>query len=44
VDGGFVASRAAIEQFKSPPPVELHDLGVREIRGKSGSIAVMGLA
>jgi len=44
VEGGFVASRAAIEQFKSPLPAPLHDLGVREIRGKSGNIAVMGLA
>jgi len=44
VEGGFVASRAAIEQFKSPPPVALQDLGVREIRGRTGSVAVMGLA
>lgn len=44
VNGGFVASRAAIEQFTSPPPVQLHDLGMREIRGKSGSVTVVGLA
>lgn len=44
VDGGFVASRAAIERFKTTPPVALHDLGVRDIRGKSDGIAVMGLA
>lgn len=44
VEGGFVASRAAIDRFKSALPAPLQDLGVREIRGKSGSIAVMGLA
>jgi adenylate cyclase len=44
VDGGFVASRAAIEQFKTASPVPLHDLGVRDIRGRSGGIAVVGLA
>ncbi len=43
VDGGFVASRAAIERFKTAPPVPLQDLGVRDIRGRSGGIAVMGL-
>jgi adenylate cyclase len=43
VDGGF-ASRAAIEQFKTASPVPLHDLGVRDIRGRSGGIAVVGLA
>jgi adenylate cyclase len=44
VDGGFLASRAAIEHFKSAPPVPMQDLGVRDIRGKSDGIAVMGLA
>lgn len=44
VDGGFVASRAAIDRFKSEPPVALHDLGIRDIRGRSGGIAVTGLA
>lgn len=44
VEGGFVASRAAIDRFKTAPPVTLHDLGVRDIRGKSDGIAVMGLA
>jgi adenylate cyclase len=44
IEGGFVASRAAIDRFKSAPPVPLHDLGVRDIRGKSDGIAVMGLA
>lgn len=44
VAGGFVASRAAIDRFKANPPVPLLDLGVRDIRGKSDGIAVMGLA
>lgn len=43
VEGGFVASRAAIDQFKATPPVRLHDLGVREIRGKADGIPVVGL-
>jgi adenylate cyclase len=44
VDGGFVASRAAIDRFRSAPPIPLQDLGMRDIRGKSDGIAVMGLA
>jgi len=44
VEGGFVASRAAIDRFRSAPPVLLQDIGVRDIRGKSDGIAVMGLA
>nr|WP_249788625.1 adenylate/guanylate cyclase domain-containing protein [Bradyrhizobium sp. G127] len=44
VEGGFLASRAAIDQFKTAPPVTLQDLGVREIRGKSDGIEVVGLA
>jgi len=44
VDGGFVASRAAIDRFKSAPPVPVRDLGVRDIRGKSDGIEVVGLA
>lgn len=44
VEGGFLASRAAVERFKSAPPVPLRDLGVRDIRGKSDDIAVFGLA
>lgn len=44
IEGGFVASRAAVNRFKSALPVPLHDLGVRDIRGKSDGIAVMGLA
>jgi hypothetical protein len=38
VDGGFIASRAAIEQFKTASPVPLHDLGVRDIRGRSAAL------
>lgn len=44
VDGGFLASRAAIDRFKTAPPVPMQDLGVRDIRGKADGIAVMGLA
>ena len=44
VEGGFVASRAAIDRFKSSPPVPVRDLGVQDIRGKSGGIDVVGLA
>ncbi|MGL5165667.1 MAG: adenylate/guanylate cyclase domain-containing protein [Afipia sp.] len=44
VDGGFVASRAAINRFRSALPIPLCDLGVRDIRGKSDGIDVVGLA
>lgn len=44
VEGGFLASRAAIERFRSTPPVALCGLGVRDIRGKSDGIEVVGLA
>lgn len=44
VEGGFLASRAAIDRFKSAPPVPLRDLGMRDIRGRSDGIAVVGLA
>ncbi len=44
VEGGFLASHVAIDRFKSAPPVPLRDLGVRDIRGKSDGIAVIGLA
>lgn len=44
VDGGFLASQAAIDRFNSPAPVALCDLGVRDLRGKSDSIGVVGLA
>jgi len=44
VDGGFVASRAAIARFKAAMPVPVRDLGMRDIRGKSDGIDVVGLA
>ena len=44
VEGGFLASRAAIDRFKSVPPISLCDLGFRDIRGKSDRIEVVGLA
>ncbi len=44
VDGGFLASQAAIARFKAAPPIPLHVLGVRDIRGKSDGIEVVGIA
>ncbi len=44
VEGGFLASRAAIDRFASASPVRLCDLGFREIRGKSDGIEVVGIA
>lgn len=44
VDGGFLASRVAIDRFESAPPVVLRDLGTRDIRGKSDSIDVVAIA
>lgn len=44
VDGGFLASRAAIDRFRSALPVPLTELGVRDIRGKADGITVVGLA
>ncbi|HEX7791502.1 MAG TPA: adenylate/guanylate cyclase domain-containing protein [Afipia sp.] len=44
VDGGFLASRAAIDRFRSAPPVPLRDLGIRDIRGKFDGIDVVGIA
>ena len=43
VDGGFLAARAAIERFETAAPVSLRDLGVLPIRGRTDTIAVMGL-
>ncbi|QUS39829.1 adenylate/guanylate cyclase domain-containing protein [Tardiphaga alba] len=43
IDGGFVASRAAIAQFKSPLPVAMRDLGRLPIRGRMDGIDAMGL-
>ncbi len=43
IPGGFVASRAAIAQFKSPLPVAMCDLGRLPIRGRVDGIDAMGL-
>jgi adenylate cyclase len=43
VDGGFLASRAAMERFVSPPPFALRDLGRLPIRGRADSIDVVGI-
>lgn len=44
VDGGFLASRAAMARFSSPPPFGLHDLGRLPIRGRVDGIDVVGLS
>ncbi len=44
VDGGFLASRAAMEQFSSTPPFAVHDLGRLPIRGRADGIDVIGIA
>ena len=43
VEGGFLASRAAIEQFRSTLPVKVRDLGPLPIRGRKDGIDVVGL-
>src|SRR5882757_6702472 len=43
VDGGFLASRAAMQRFKSAPPFAVHDLGRLPIRGRVDGIDVVGL-
>jgi adenylate cyclase len=44
VDGGFLASRAAMEKFNSVPPFAVRDLGRLEIRGRIDGIDVVGIA
>jgi adenylate cyclase len=44
VDGGFLASRAAMERFSSPPPFAVSDLGRLPIRGRADGIDVVGIA
>jgi adenylate cyclase len=44
VDGGFLASRAAMERFNSTPPFAVHDLGRLPIRGRADGIDVIGIA
>jgi adenylate cyclase len=44
VDGGFLASRAAMERFSTAPPFAVCDLGRLEIRGRADGIDVIGIA
>jgi adenylate cyclase len=44
VDGGFLASRAAMERFASAPPFAVRDLGRLPIRGRADGIDVVGIA
>ncbi len=43
VDGGFLASRAAMVRFSSTPPFAVHDLGRLPIRGRADGIDVVGI-
>jgi adenylate cyclase len=43
VDGGFLASRAAMERFGSVPPFAIRDLGRLPIRGRADGIDVVGI-
>ena len=43
VDGGFLASRAAMEQFAAKPPFAVRDLGRVAIRGRADGIDVVGI-
>jgi adenylate cyclase len=43
VDGGFLASRAAMERFSSAPPFAVRDLGRLPIRGRTDGIDVVGI-
>jgi adenylate cyclase len=43
VDGGFLASRAAMERFSSAPRVATRDLGRLAIRGRADGIDVVGI-
>jgi adenylate cyclase len=43
VDGGFLASRAAMERFGSAPPFAVRDLGRLPIRGRADGIDVFGI-
>jgi adenylate cyclase len=44
VDGGFLASRAAMARFSSVPPFAVRDLGRLPIRGRADGIDVVGIA
>jgi len=43
VDGGFLASRAAMERFDQAPPFAVRDLGRLPIRGRVDGIDVVGI-
>jgi adenylate cyclase len=43
VEGGFLASRAAMERLGSTPPLAVRDLGQLKIRGRADGIDVFGL-
>jgi adenylate cyclase len=43
VDGGFLASRAAMQRFNSAPPFPVRDLGQLAIRGRADGIDVVGI-
>lgn len=43
VDGGFLASRAAMARFNSAPPFAVCDLGRLDIRGRADGIDVVGI-
>jgi adenylate cyclase len=43
VDGGFLASRAAMERFNSVPPFAVRDLGRLPIRGRADGIDAVGI-
>jgi adenylate cyclase len=43
VDGGFLASRAAMQRFNSAPPFIVRDLGRLPIRGRADGIDVVGI-
>jgi adenylate cyclase len=43
VDGGFLASRAAMQRFDSAPPFAVRDLGRLAIRGRADGIDAVGI-
>ena len=43
VDGGFLASRTAMERFSAKPPFAVRDLGRLPLRGRADGIDVFGI-
>ena len=43
VNGGFLASRTAMDRFNSAPPFAIRDLGQLPIRGRADGIDVVGI-